>query len=206
MNNTSRQGVLTFAIELWSFGSLEGVLNPHFGSVNVILTLFQKWGCDMGGMWRGSPLLSHFQAQGKVTPLEVLYLLWPIIFPQNQCWAPNYIFPSLTDDTHIMGPMNEITRTFDHLLTQLTLVGLRVKVSCDICGLHIVATCTNRNGPKRNHYLCNYMRLFVICTYICTFLQLFLMLVIFPTTLHDTPPSSLMDSTANLKVNNKMKS
>jgi hypothetical protein len=28
-----------------------------------------------------------------------------------------------------MGPMSEITHTFDHLSTQLTLVGLRVKVS-----------------------------------------------------------------------------
>jgi hypothetical protein len=32
------------------------------------------------------------------------------------------------DDTHIAGPMNEITHAFDHLSTQLTLVGLRVKV------------------------------------------------------------------------------
>jgi hypothetical protein len=32
------------------------------------------------------------------------------------------------DDTHIMGPMNEITHVFDHLLTQLALVGLKVKV------------------------------------------------------------------------------
>jgi hypothetical protein len=33
------------------------------------------------------------------------------------------------DDTHIMGPMSDITRAFDHLSTQLTLVGLRVKMS-----------------------------------------------------------------------------
>jgi hypothetical protein len=38
-------------------------------------------------------------------------------------------FPSLVDDTHIVGPMNEVTRAFDHLSTQLTLVGLKVKVS-----------------------------------------------------------------------------
>jgi hypothetical protein len=43
--------------------------------------------------------------------------------------TPSYIFPSLVDDTHIMGPMNEITHAFDHLLTQLALVGLRVKVA-----------------------------------------------------------------------------
>jgi hypothetical protein len=33
------------------------------------------------------------------------------------------------DDTHIMGPMSEIPYAFDHLSTQLTLVGLKVKVS-----------------------------------------------------------------------------
>jgi hypothetical protein len=43
--------------------------------------------------------------------------------------APNYVFPSLADDMHIMGPMNEITHAFDHFSTQLTLVGFRVKVS-----------------------------------------------------------------------------
>ncbi len=43
--------------------------------------------------------------------------------------APSCVFPSLADDAHIMGPMNVITRAFDHLLTQLTLVGLKVKVS-----------------------------------------------------------------------------
>jgi hypothetical protein len=40
------QGVLTLAIQIWSFGSPKGPPSPHFGSVSVILTLFQKWGCD----------------------------------------------------------------------------------------------------------------------------------------------------------------
>jgi hypothetical protein len=31
--------------------------------------------------------------------------------------APSCIFPSLTDDTHVMGPLSEITYTFDHLST-----------------------------------------------------------------------------------------
>jgi hypothetical protein len=43
--------------------------------------------------------------------------------------APNYIFPSLVDHTHIVRPVNEIIHVFDHLLTQLTLVGLRFKAS-----------------------------------------------------------------------------
>jgi hypothetical protein len=33
--------------------------------------------------------------------------------------APTYVFPCLVDDTHIMGPMNDISRAFDHLSTQL---------------------------------------------------------------------------------------
>ncbi len=42
--------------------------------------------------------------------------------------APSCIFPPLVNNTHIVGPLNEITHTFDHLSTQLTLIGLRVKV------------------------------------------------------------------------------
>jgi hypothetical protein len=43
--------------------------------------------------------------------------------------------------------------------------------------------CTTRNWPKCNHYICDYIRLLVICNYIWTFLQLFLVLVIFATTM-----------------------
>jgi len=43
-------------------------------------------------------------------------------------WAPNCVFPSLANDTHIVDPMNEIILAFNHLLTQLTLVGLKVKM------------------------------------------------------------------------------
>jgi hypothetical protein len=32
-------------------------------------------------------------------------------------WVSNYIFPSLANNTHIMGPTSEITHTFDHLST-----------------------------------------------------------------------------------------
>jgi hypothetical protein len=31
--------------------------------------------------------------------------------------TPNYVFPSLVDNTHIVGPMSEIVPVFDHLLT-----------------------------------------------------------------------------------------
>jgi hypothetical protein len=37
------------------------------------------------------------------------------------------IFPSLTNDTHIVGPLSEITYAFDHLSTQLTPVARRVE-------------------------------------------------------------------------------
>jgi hypothetical protein len=36
-------------------------------------------------------------------------------------WAPNYVFPSLVDDTHIMGLMSKIVLAFDHLLIQISL-------------------------------------------------------------------------------------
>ncbi len=47
MKNASRRGVLTPEIELQSFKSPKGLPSPHFENVNVILTLFQKWGCDI---------------------------------------------------------------------------------------------------------------------------------------------------------------
>jgi hypothetical protein len=50
-------------------------------------------------------------------------------FLKTTTWAHNYVFPSLTNDTHIVGPLNEIVCTFDHLLTQLIIIGLKTKVS-----------------------------------------------------------------------------
>jgi hypothetical protein len=44
-------------------------------------------------------------------------------FPRDhRVGPPSCVFPSLANDIHIMGSMNEITHTFDHLLTQLALV------------------------------------------------------------------------------------
>jgi hypothetical protein len=40
IKNTSRQSVLTPAIELRVFGNPKGLPSPHFGSVSVILSLF----------------------------------------------------------------------------------------------------------------------------------------------------------------------
>jgi hypothetical protein len=44
-------------------------------------------------------------------------------------WALSYVFPSLADDTHIVGPLHFVTHAFDHLLIQLAIVGFGVKVS-----------------------------------------------------------------------------
>ncbi len=47
VNNTSRQGVLTPAMELWIFGNPRRLQVPTLGGVSCILTLASKWGCDM---------------------------------------------------------------------------------------------------------------------------------------------------------------
>ncbi len=44
--NAQIQGDLTPTIELWIFGSPEGLQLPTFGSVGFTLTLSPKWGCD----------------------------------------------------------------------------------------------------------------------------------------------------------------
>jgi hypothetical protein len=50
------------------------------------------------------------------------------VFLETIMWVFSYVFPSLVDDTHIMGPMSEITHAFNHLLTQLALIGFKVKM------------------------------------------------------------------------------
>ncbi len=47
IKNTSRWGVLTFSIELWSCGSPKGLQVSTFGSASLILTLASKWGYDI---------------------------------------------------------------------------------------------------------------------------------------------------------------
>jgi hypothetical protein len=61
------------------------------------------------------------------------YLLFSLThywaFLKTIAQALDYVFPSPTNDTHIMGPMNKIIHALAHLLTQLTLIGFKVKVS-----------------------------------------------------------------------------
>jgi hypothetical protein len=94
------------------------------------MALFLLFTTNMDDMWKGSPLLNHFQAQGKVTPLGgILFILVHYrALLETIMWAPVWVFPSLTNDTHIVGPLSEITYAFDHLSTQLTSVALRVEV------------------------------------------------------------------------------
>jgi hypothetical protein len=70
------------------------------------------------GMKQGYPL------RGPLFALPHYRALLKTIMRALSC-----VFPSLTDNTHIVGPMNEIDCTFHHLSIQLTLDGLGVKVS-----------------------------------------------------------------------------
>jgi hypothetical protein len=49
--NISKRGVLTPIIELWIFRSPRGLPSPHFGNVNVILTLFQNGVATFNYCW-----------------------------------------------------------------------------------------------------------------------------------------------------------
>jgi len=76
--------------------------------INIESSLCMKEGDPLGGLLFA---LTHYQT-----------LLKTIV------QAPNCVLPSLTNDTHIMGFMNKIIPAFDHLSTQLALIGLKVKV------------------------------------------------------------------------------
>jgi len=77
-------------------------------------------------------------------------------FRNHHMGPPTCVFPSLTNDTHIVGPMNELSCTFDHLSTQLAQVELKVKMLiCKCCspsriflGIEILHECILvTNGP-----------------------------------------------------------
>jgi hypothetical protein len=78
-----RRGVLTPAIELKSFRSPGGLPSPHFMSVNFILTLFSKWGCDNNYFKLLLVILSYF-ISGYFQLCEVIigyFLLLKVISP-----------------------------------------------------------------------------------------------------------------------------
>jgi hypothetical protein len=83
---------------------------PHVEGVTTIESSSgTKQGDPIGGLLF---VLAHYQALLKTI-----------------AQAPTCILPFLIGDTHIMGPMSEVIRAFDHLSTQLALIGLKVKVS-----------------------------------------------------------------------------
>jgi hypothetical protein len=56
IKKTSMRGVLTLVIKFRVFGSPGGLQVPTFGSVNFILTLASKWGCNTKWCVHGSPM------------------------------------------------------------------------------------------------------------------------------------------------------
>ncbi len=94
----------------------------------VFIFLFTS---NMGNMKRGSSLLSYFQAQGKGDPLggPLFVVAHYRTFLKIIMQAPKCVFPSLADDTHIVGTMSKVVLAFNHLLTQLALIGLKVNMS-----------------------------------------------------------------------------
>jgi hypothetical protein len=88
--------------------------------------LFYQHGWDVEGV----TIIESFPSTRHGDPLRGL------LFALARCQAlldtivqaPNCVYPSLVNDIHIMGPMSKIICAFDHLSTQLSLVGLRVKM------------------------------------------------------------------------------
>jgi hypothetical protein len=80
---------------------------------------------------KGVTIIESFSSMRQDDPLGgLLFVLTRYrAFVKTIVWALMCVFPSLANDTHIVGPMNEITRAFDNLLTQIALVGFKVKVS-----------------------------------------------------------------------------
>jgi hypothetical protein len=98
--------------------------------LNCFMVLILFFITNMGGMWRGSPLLNHLHVRHGDPLGGLLFVLahyWVLL--KTITWVPNYSFPSLADDTHIAGPISEINHAFNHLSIQLALIGLKVKVS-----------------------------------------------------------------------------
>jgi len=117
IKNASRKGVLTPTIELWSFGNPRGLPSSHFGSVSVILTLFQKWGCNNLNLTKDSfvfiltnvidvleqTLTWHLRQNGHVTSilttLPSLCIVIENIFDHHNIgdWILNFFVTKLGD-------------------------------------------------------------------------------------------------------------
>ncbi len=110
------QGVLTPAIELWSFGSSGGFPSPHFGNVSLILILsqsrvatkevrdtnlvangkFQAWWpleCSMfGGLWNESNVWRSMGKHLSEWPMEGSNVWWPLEGEGKTSFSPPSTF------------------------------------------------------------------------------------------------------------------
>jgi hypothetical protein len=74
---------------------------------------------SMGNMSRGFIVIESSSGTKQGGPLNghLFDLTHYCTFLGTITWTPNCVFPSLMDDTHILGPMNEVIFNFDHLST-----------------------------------------------------------------------------------------
>jgi len=103
-------------------------LSPLLGCSMVLIFLFI---INMGSMKEGVTIIESTLGTKQGDPLggPLFPLTHYQVFLETIMQTPQLCFSILVDDTHIMGTMSEIVFAFDHLLIQLTLVGLKVKVS-----------------------------------------------------------------------------
>jgi len=107
--------------ELWD---LWWTLSPSSCYFIVFIILFST---NMGNMRKGSLLLNFFWHEVRWPPRRSFIYFGPLfIIPRNHYMSPQLCLSILANDTHIVG---KIIPTFDHLLTRLAIVGLKVKVS-----------------------------------------------------------------------------
>jgi hypothetical protein len=87
----------------------------------VFIPLFTT---NMGNMSRGFTIIELFSSTRQGNPLGGLLFALPHYWTllETIAWTPNYVFPSLMDNTNIMGLVNEVVFTFDHFSTQLALI------------------------------------------------------------------------------------
>jgi hypothetical protein len=67
----------------------------------------------------GVTIIESFSGMRQSDPLKSLLFVLAHYrtFVETISWALNYVFPSLVDNTHIVGPVTKITYAFDHFST-----------------------------------------------------------------------------------------
>ncbi len=106
----------------------QGTFGKHWTLYQIVLwcsffSLLPTW-----ATWKGITTVESSLSTRQGDPLSGIFFCFRT-FLETIMWTLNYVFPSLANNTHIMGPINEVILAFDHLSTQLALVGFKVKVS-----------------------------------------------------------------------------